>query len=385
MDCLTVVDMAGTLFQTADFMAAVADTSLKCVWANDMAKNHLPALLLDDGLKDFLCNLNPNELSTLLSTGQPYFTTVGYEPFEKMQVQFLPVIDPHKNYIGSIVLFKNSDVVNNEQVPQQLAETSAKGVIAAFTNEYRMPLTIIFSTLSLLSKQIGQKADDKIVNYLQLITQNCYRLLRLSNNIAEIARYWSGADGIQTKNGDICHYFQGLCHAASLLTSTIDIPLESDIPDKSLILAFDPQKLSVAFLNIISNSCKFTRKGNRIKVRVQLMDSQVVVTVSDRGQGIKQDMFPLIFRPYFTYDPDGKPYGGAGLGLSLAKYIIAQHKGTIAVQSEEGKGTSVSFTLPIAADSGLPDYTAENGADYLSDRFSTLFIELSDVCRCPMP
>lgn len=385
MDRFYKVDMAKALFQRADYMVAMTDGNLRCVWANDMASERLPTLLRDDGLRDLLRNIDPDELIRWLSLGRPYEATVDYEPFNKMLAQFFPILNAEKKYAGSFVYFRNADYVSFDAATGGDSQIGAEAVIAAFSNEYRMPLTIIFSTLGLLARHTESADSAEMDHYLHLITQNCYRLLRLSNNVAEIARYRSGAGRLEPKNGDICHFFSGLCHAASLLTSAINIPLDAEIPEKCVVLTFDPQKLSTAFLNMISNSCKYTREGNRIKVRLQIMDRQVVVTVSDRGQGIKPDLLPYIFHPYFTYDPEGKPYSGAGLGLTIAKYIIALHAGTVAVQSKEGEGTSVSFTLPIVTDDTLPEYTAENGADYLADRFSTLFIELSDVCRCPMP
>jgi hypothetical protein len=73
------------------------------------------------------------------------------------------------------------------------------------------------------------------------------------------------------------------------------------------------------------------------------------------------------------------------MGLFLVKSIVSMHGGTIAVGSREGAGTRVAFTIPLRSDPKAPDYTAENGIDYLSDKFSSVYIEMSDVCGVPLP
>ena len=224
-----------------------------------------------------------------------------------------------------------------------------------------------------------------VKSYLKLITQNCYRLLRLSNNISELTRLRTGISGLRLRNGDLCRYIGGLCEAAAILTIALDIPLEYELPDKPILCAFDPAKLSVVIFNFISNACKYTRENNKIRIRLEQKNDKAVITVTDSGLGIKSEVLDKIFEPYFSYNSDTIPMRGAGLGRSLAKHIIMQHGGTVAVKSIEDEGTTVAFTIPVKLDESLPDYTAENGADYLSDRFSQLYIELSDVCGCPLP
>lgn len=379
MDCENLLNAAEYLFKHSKMFAVVTDNKLKCLWANEIALKRFPTLALPDGLLDLVKSTNTEALIKSLANSNPYNTYINYEPFNKLNATFIPILDKNE-FCGCVVTMKSLDYN-----PVCTDTESTENVLAAFSNGYRMPLTIIFSTLGLIARRLDGNTDETIKNYLRLITQNCYRILRLSNNLSEISRYRSGNGEINARNGNICRFLNGLCSAASIMTLSVDIPLETEIPDRDIILSFDPAKLSTALLNVISNSCKYTRKGNIIKVKLKILEQQVVISISDTGQGIKADQLKYIFTPYFTYDPDGKQFSGIGLGLSLAKYIIALHAGTVAVQSKEGEGTTVAFSLPIHCDENLPDYTAENGADYLADRFSPLYVELSDVCRCPLP
>jgi signal transduction histidine kinase len=175
-----------------------------------------------------------------------------------------------------------------------------------------------------------------------------------------------------------------MCEAAVILTRAIGIPLEYVVPDKKIITTFDPEKIALAFYNLLSNSCKFTREGNKIKVKLEEHEGKSVITVTDKGEGVNSEILDRIFDPYFSFMTQNK-MPGAGLGLSIVKHVVTQHGGTIAIQSHEGVGTTVAFSIPNRVETDSPDYLAENSADYLADRFSTLYVEMSDVCGCPLP
>ena len=116
-----------------------------------------------------------------------------------------------------------------------------------------------------------------------------------------------------------------------------------------------------------------------------MTNENAVITVMDSGEGIKDDLIKHIFESHFSYNPDGLPITGNGMGLFIVKNIVSMHGGTIAVRSCAGEGTKVAFTLPIKLDKNAPDYIAESGMDYLSDRFSAIYVELSDICGSPIP
>ena len=361
-----------------DFILAVADTSLRCLWASEEALRRFPTLAMPDGIADLFSAGVDASLHAEMERGRLFFHALVTEPMGTLQAMFAPVSDGDEPYAWIVV------PMSAAAQGGFLSGEAAERMVADFSNEYRTPLTIIFSTLGLMARRL--EADDAVLRaHLNTINQNCYRLLRMMGNMAEVARYRSGAAKLHCRNGDLRRFFSGLCTAVSVMTSSIDIPFESELPDEPVLLSFDPQRLSTAFLNLISNACKYTRPGNSIKFRLEAQEKQVVVSVSDRGTGIPHEHLGEVFRPYLTIDQPESHAGGTGLGMALVKYIVAEHGGTVAVQSTLGEGTTVAFTLPRRVDASLPDYTAEAGADYLADRFSQVFVELSDVCRSPMP
>lgn len=373
------IEHAESHLYNAKTSIVVTDANLKCFWANAAALRRFPTLALPDGVIDLFAGSSPDGIIGEIALGMPFFRELNIEPINTIFASFAPV-NEGGTVCGCLIFLTNSFEHEGHDDSR-----SAEDVIAGFSNEYKMPLTIMFSTLGLMARRIDQSQDETMKDYLRLVTHNCYRILRLSDNITEVARYRAGMSTLSRRNGDINQFFSGLCSAAAVLTASINVPLEADVPDKKLIVSFDPKKLSVAFLNLISNACKYTRDGNMIRVKVEELGSQIVVTVADKGLGIRSELLQNVFRPYYSHDPDGRPYGGAGLGLSLVRYIVAQHGGTMAIRSEQDVGTTVAFTMPVRTDDTLPDYMAENGADYLADRFSTLYVELADVCRGPLP
>lgn len=365
-----MTDVCKTIFGKVSAPFALADADLKVQWANDEARGRLPALTMPNGLEEYLAADDTTDVLKQLNQGRPFCAYAANDPLNRSRLMIYPVVDG--GLVGCLVMFDSGDDGRDQD-----------NIVKAFADSYRLPLTIIFSTLGLMSR--GLTDDDTVMKtYIKLISQNCYRLLRMANNMSESVRFISGTAGMKMRNGDLTAFVSGLCGAASVMTASIDIPLKAEMPNESIMTAFDSEKLSSAILNLISNACKYTRAGNEIKVKLEQVGHNALITVSDSGAGIKDDVIGRIFERNFSYDPGGAP-GDNGMGLFLVKNIISMHGGTIAVGSKEGSGTRVAFTIPVRTDPEAPDYTAENGMDYLSDRFSSIYVEMSDVCGVPAP
>lgn len=378
MDLNDLVSMTKAIYKNTIHPIVLTDSKLNICWANSNAIKHYPPLTLPDGILELIDNYGYSEVLALLKTGRTFLAKKLSEPFNEISLRIIPVIE-NSELLGCQVLFEY-DGNGGSTFPDKHSDE----VVAAFSSEYKMPLTIIFTTLGLIARHVESSGDEISKAYLKLITQNCYRILRMSNNLAEVSRYRSGIAKANMRTGDLCRFVSEMCGAAGILTKSIGIPLECVLPEKDIITVFDPEKISLAFFNLLSNSCKYTRDGNHIRVKVEKQKKKAVITVSDKGEGIRSDILSCIFEPYYSHTNDNN-VRGAGLGLSIVKYIVTQHGGTIAVQSHEGDGTTVAFSLPIRDSGGTPDYTAENSAEYLADRFSPLYVELSDVCGCPLP
>lgn len=215
--------------------------------------------------------------------------------------------------------------------------------IAMAAHELRTPLTAITTYAHLLNKKIqGDTIEAKWAKELRDETQ---RLTRLLNDLLAIN---------SIKKGELSYRFE--THDINLLTERAVIDFRFNYPNhqvlltksknKSMVLC-DGDKIIQVFTNILNNAGKFTKEGKKISVNVTSDKTKVEISIKDQGRGIPKKDIGHIFEGF--YKGEGGYEEGMGLGLYLTKEILDRHKGTIAINSRLGKGTSVTVTLPKVA------------------------------------
>jgi CheY-like chemotaxis protein/anti-sigma regulatory factor (Ser/Thr protein kinase) len=129
------------------------------------------------------------------------------------------------------------------------------------------------------------------------------------------------------------------------------VSLGADLPSEIGQITGDPARLQQIVWNLLSNAIKFTPQGGRIEARLERVDPHIRITVSDTGKGISDDFMPYVFDRFHQSDTSSvRRHGGLGLGLSLAKYLVELHGGTIEAESAgEGQGATFKVTLPVRA------------------------------------
>jgi two-component system phosphate regulon sensor histidine kinase PhoR len=123
------------------------------------------------------------------------------------------------------------------------------------------------------------------------------------------------------------------------------ITIQSNLSDIPQVQA-DQERIQQVLTNIIHNAVKFTSNAGEIKVETVADTNSVTVKISDNGPGISREDLPRIFERFFKADKS-RSGGGSGLGLAIAKHIIQAHNGQIWVESQEGKGSTFAFSLPV--------------------------------------
>ncbi|MFT9056790.1 MAG: HAMP domain-containing sensor histidine kinase [Ethanoligenens sp.] len=367
--------MMRSLYSDALFPAVLTDGVLRICWHNQEAVRQIPLLVNRAKEYEWPDFFPKAEIVGELQSGRPF--TFYPKDGEGCFLLFSPVMDGSQ-LVGCQVMGGTGKEPAREELPQTAAR-----ILSVYEKSSKMPLTIIFSTLALLVRETPENTGVK--GYLRLIMQNCYRLLRFSETITDIARLQMNGDVLHLKNGDIGLFVRNLCNAANMLTSEIGLPILCKVPSKPVEVCFDPVRLQRALLNLISNACRYTRAGNRIRVRVELTEKNVVVTVSDRGAGIDQTLLADLLSSDGSSTADENAFVGDGLGLLFVKTVVEKHGGTLAIDSRIGEGTNVAFTLPLRKNGEVPSYMAQEGGRYLENRFSAVYVELADVCGVPMP
>lgn len=246
------------------------------------------------------------------------------------------------------------------------------------SGEIRENLSNIFALLSL----INTKVDDSALAYLTEIENNCYKTLRLASNLENINRVFPPCDSLQVI--DFSALALSLFKSLQTVCPNVDIPINIDIPDTPLPIRASKALLTEAILNIVRNSIQYTQDGNHIKIHLYEKRDTAVLTIRDYGLGIKPEYLSEIFLPYFSVNPygDDPTPPGLGLGLAVAHHTVRSFCGTITAQSTFGEGTTISISFPL--EHNTDNLLGSEPVDYLLDRFSPIYIQLSGYCRYPV-
>lgn len=255
---------------------------------------------------------------------------------------------------------------------------------ANISHELRTPLNVILSTLQLIDllKKKNPVVEGKLNlnKHLGVIKQNCFRLLRLINNLIDVTRIDSGFYGINLRNYDIIMLIRDITLSVAPFSESRGISLQISSNVESKILACDPDKIERVVLNLLSNAIKFTKQGGNISVSIVDNTDHIMISIKDTGIGIPEDKLEEIFFRFKQIDKSlTREYEGSGIGLNLVKSIIQMLEGSITVKSELGKGSEFIIKLPAKV---LPDNECTAGRTFAEDkpsRVERINIEFSDI------
>ncbi|HIC87929.1 MAG TPA: ATP-binding protein, partial [Anaerolineae bacterium] len=142
---------------------------------------------------------------------------------------------------------------------------------------------------------------------------------------------------------------QASVHGAQIIAQQNDIRLDLVVPDVLPPVMGDRGLLGEVFDNLISNAIKFSPHEGTVTIQLEQQDDAIVIQVSDEGPGIPEEELERIWMRSYRVEDDSRPcVGGVGLGLAIVKQIVEAHGGQVGVQSKPGKGTTFTFSIPIA-------------------------------------
>ena len=251
-------------------------------------------------------------------------------------------------------LYDNNYVIwfvdKNEQIEHEINNKIRGDFFANLSHELRTPLNIIFSSLQVLDlklKNIEKKEDQSITKYINMATQNTYRLLKLVNNLIDSNKITAGYFEYNPQNYDIVYFVESICQSIVDFAKqkNIEVIFDTDIEEK--IISFDLDKMERIILNILSNSIKFTKEHGKIEIYIRESNEMLEIEISDDGIGIPQNKLNSIFERFKQVENNTIRSGeGSGIGLYLVKSLVDMHGGDIAVESELGSGTTFKINIP---------------------------------------
>jgi len=225
--------------------------------------------------------------------------------------------------------------------------------IKFFTNvshEFRTPLTLMLTPLEGLLNNL--QADLSVRNQLSMIHRNARRLLNLVTQLLDFKKLEVEETEYRPERGDIIQFIREIAHTFSDLSERKHIAFNFETGLESRYTLFDQEKLSRIMYNLLSNAFKFTPEHGRVSVKVRIISleggEQLEVRVEDTGIGIPEEAQAKVFDRFFQHTlPNSMVNQGSGIGLSITREFVKLHDGNIAVESEEGKGSTFIMNLPM--------------------------------------
>ncbi|NFA97664.1 PAS domain-containing sensor histidine kinase [Clostridium botulinum] len=238
---------------------------------------------------------------------------------------------------------KNIELLNESREYNKLITEFLSNI----SHELKTPLNVIFTAVQLLGFYEEDCNNEKQDKYLKLIKQNCYRLMKLINNLLDTTKLDSGYLKLNLVNYNIVNLIEEITLSVTSYAESKGINIIFDTNVEEKIIAVDTDKIERIILNLLSNAIKFTNAGGNIFVNVKDCGENVYVHVKDTGVGIPSDKLESIFERFFQVDKTlKKNKEGTSIGLHLVKSFVEMHNGTVTIKSELGQGTEFIIKLP---------------------------------------
>lgn len=324
---------------------------------------HNYVTFLDDNTvitPDEYCLVNSNDTENELWSKKNITMMAGDK---KTQINLLVnrIHGGDKIYVGYIL------TIHDVSKEHQLEEMKLDFVSMA-AHELRTPLTVVRAYGALLQESASTNLTASQQNDLQVINHNASKLSGLIDNLLNVTRIERGAFKLIRSPIDLVTLIATITNDMSQLAEKKEQNLQfsHDNVDKAMVYV-DELRITEVLGNLLQNSISYTHEKGTITVTLKESDTVYSVDVTDTGEGIPEKALPHIFTKFFRV-ANGLEQGskGTGLGLYISKSILEFHGGTITVQSELGKGSTFTFTLPKLTESDLSDYHKNVNIDELS-------------------
>jgi signal transduction histidine kinase len=239
-----------------------------------------------------------------------------------------------------------------EERTEQLAAANQhkSEFLANMSHELRTPLNAIIGFSDVLLTRMFGELDAKQEEYLNDILSSGKHLLDLINDILDLSKVEAGRMELEVSEFSLTEAVRNSVTMVRERAANHGIALLYEVEPAADELQADERKVKQVLFNLLSNAVKFTPDGGKVTVRAWREDGQVSVSVADTGIGISPENMDLIFEEFRqASDVDGRSHEGTGLGLTLTKKLVELHGGCVSVESERGKGSAFTFTLPVRA------------------------------------
>jgi len=232
---------------------------------------------------------------------------------------------------------------------EEQAKTKSQ-FIAALTHEFQTALTPMLASGGLLAEQARREyPDSPIARLAKNVLNGCNTLEVRLNELVDLAKKEIATLKVKLRPLNPLPLLQSVASQFSVVAQSKGQSFTLDLPPSLTWVKGDRERLEQVLINLLRNATKFTPGGGNITLRAREEGDNLIIQVKDSGSGIAKEEQEKIFEPYYRAGPNKRKFPGLGLGLTLSKQLVELHGGKIWVESEEGKGSIFSFSLPISS------------------------------------
>jgi signal transduction histidine kinase len=242
-----------------------------------------------------------------------------------------------------------SQTFNQMTTRLQTARQMQIDMVANVSHELRTPLTAIKGLLETLR---GGAVDDPEVrdSFLEMAEEQTNRLIRMVKDLLLLSRVDAETLHLQKRPVDLAHLIRETADYLSFQAETKEVTVIVEAKTRCTTIDIDSDRVEQVLFNLLDNAIKYSKPGGKIEVNLNDVDKKLVlITIKDEGIGITPEDLPRVGERFYRADKArSRSEGGSGLGFVIARSLVEAHGGKLWLESQDGKGTVVSFTLPCA-------------------------------------
>ncbi len=248
-----------------------------------------------------------------------------------------PILTPDHRLLGAVANY--ADIT-----PQHNLQEQQKALLQMVSHDLRAPLTVIKGHAQVVASLLEENnIDGKLQQCSVAIDRGVNRMDAMIQDLVDVVRWEGGQLELMREPVELPPYFDDLLRRMSpaMETSRIQVAMPAGLPP----VFADYARLERIMVNLLSNALKYSNPGTPVLLRARQQDGEVMVSVSDQGQGIAAEEIPRLFTRF--YRAKGRKAEGIGLGLYITRVLVEAQGGRVWVESEVGKGSTFYFTLPV--------------------------------------
>jgi len=268
----------------------------------------------------------------------PYIIVVGHDVTERKMLE-------------EKITIQNRELQENNRKLLEVDRLKSE-FLGRISHELRTPLSVIMAYAGTLLEDSDSSIDlETRRDFLEVIEDQSNKLLVLINDLLDLSKVEVSDTMLNLTEGNINDMIKGSMAIVTRLSQRHGVEIISSLDRSMPLTRFDPLRVRQICINLLNNAIKFTPRGEKVLISSTHTSGEVIVSVSDMGQGIDRDKLPMIFENFTQVDGGAtRTNNGMGIGLRLVKHYVDLHRGRIWVESEKGKGSTFHFAIPLSSE-----------------------------------